>query len=200
MVANEIFYIDQFRNRLNTYAPVATDTFDKLRPILRLRPVAKGEFMVRAGQTATDFHFVCEGIVASLIVNREGNTHIKNFFTPGNFAGSKASLLRSSPSSFSLQVLDAGVIISFDYKKIKRLIYDHEDLKNFYIAYLEENWVIDNEKRQLAFATQTAKERYLTFLETYPGLDKRVSQHHIASYLGVTPTQLSRIRKIVYQK
>ncbi|MFT4665925.1 MAG: CRP-like cAMP-binding protein [Gammaproteobacteria bacterium] len=55
--------------------------------------------------------------------------------------------------------------------------------------------MIENEKRQIAFATQSATERYLTFLEKYPLLDKRIPQLHIASYLGITPTQLSRIRK-----
>lgn len=200
MTANHEAYTEQFRKRLRTYAPVTDDSFAKLLPILRFRPVKKGEFILRNGQTAQDFHFVCEGLLASLFVNKEGNTHIKNFFTEGNFAGSKVSLLRSLPSSFSIQSFEAGVIIEFDYKKYRQLIYECEDLKNFYIAYLEKNWVIDNEKRQIAFATQTAKERYVAFLEAYPSLDARVLQHRIASYLGITPTQLSRIRKELHQK
>lgn len=200
MIANHEVHIDQFRKRLMTYAPVTDDSFAKLLPILRFRIVEKGEFILRAGQTAKDFHFVCEGLLASPLIDENGNTHIKNFFTEGNFAGSTVSLLRSSPSSFSIQSFETGVIIDLDYKTYKQLIYDHEDLKNFYIAYLEKNWVIDNEKRHIAFATQTAKERYITFLETYPTLDKRVSQYHIASYLGVTPTQLSRIRKELNHK
>jgi len=200
MITNQDVHLDQFRNRLNTYATVTDDSFAKLRPILRLRTVEKGEFLLRAGQTANDFHFVCQGVLASPIVSQSGSTYIKNFFTEGNFAGSKVSLLRSAPSSFCIQSLENSIIIDFDYKTYKQLIYENEDLKNFYIAYLEGNWVVDNEKRQTAFATQTAKERYVTFLEAYPTLDKRVSQHHIAAYLGVTPTQLSRIRKEVHQK
>ena len=86
-------------------------------------------------------------------------------------------------------------IFNSRFKKYKQIIYKHDDLKIFYISYLEKNWVIENEKRQIAFATQTAMERYQTFLEEYPSLNKRVPQLHIASYLGVTPTQLSRIRK-----
>lgn len=200
MTPNQDVCIDQFRNRLNTYAVVTDDSFARLQPILRFRVVEKGEYLLRAGQTAKDFHFVCQGILASSIISQDGSTHIKNFFTEGNFAGSKVSLLRSAPSSFSIQSFEDSIIIDFDYKKYRQLICDHEDLKNFYIAYLESNWVVDNEKRQIAFATQTAKERYVTFLENYPVLDKRISQYHIASYLGITPTQLSRIRKELREK
>ena len=68
----------------------------------------------------------------------------------------------------SLKLKGKKIPKEFDYRNYKQLIFENTDLKNFYIAYLEQNWVIENEKRQIAFATQTASERYLTFLEKYP--------------------------------
>ena len=82
-----------------------------------------------------------------------------------------------------------------NYHKYKEVIFEHSDLKRFYISYLEQKWVVENEKRQISFAAQNATDRYLTFLEEYPSLPERVPQWLIASYLGITPTQLSRIRK-----
>lgn len=139
--------------------------------------------------------FVCEGILISQWIDQEANMHIKNFFLQGKFAASTVSLLKNTPSEFGLECIEDGVILEMDYKKYKQLITEHNDLKNFYIAYLEENWIVKNEKRQISFAALSATERYEDFLKEHPSLPSRVSQWLIASYLGITPTQLSRIRK-----
>ena len=75
------------------------------------------------------------------------------------------------------------------------MINKYADLKDFYIAYLEQNWVIEKECIEVALILEDATQRYLKYLEKYPNIEKRVAQHHIASHLGITPTQLSRIRK-----
>ncbi len=87
------------------------------------------------------------------------------------------------------------MIISFDYRNYRQLIQDNDDLKNFHISYLEKNWVIDKEKREIDIVMKDAASRYLELLEQHPDFDKRVPLIHIASHLGITPTQLSRIRK-----
>ncbi len=200
MISPQEKHITLFRNSLNAYATLTEDSFRLLLSLVRFRKVTKGEYLLHAGQTARKILFVCQGILVSQYVNKDGSTHIKNFFLEGNFAASKVSLLLSAPSGFALECLEDGVVIEMDFKQYKGLILAHDDLKHFYIAYLEHKWIIENEKRQIAFATQTARERYLTFLEDYPALDKRVPQWHIASYLGITPTQLSRIRKELRKK
>ena len=188
-------YINQIQKSMNRYAPITEDSFSRLRAIMKIRKVGKGEYLLRANQVAKGIYVVCKGVLTSLFITKDGGTHIKNFFLEGNFAASTVSLLLSSPSSFSIQALEDSVVIEMNFSKYRQLIDEKNDLKQFYIGYLEQKWVIENEKRQIAFATQTASERYLTFLKEYPSLDKRVPQLHIASYLGITPTQLSRIRK-----
>lgn len=195
MTPSEAKCIDQLRKKIHRYAPVSERSMTQLLSLVNLRKVEKNECLLQTGQVAKETYFVGEGILISRYTNRDGNVHIKNFFTAGNFAGSKVSQLMSSPSAFSIESLEDGLIIKMDHRKYRQLIFDKEDLKDFYIAYLEQSWVIKNEKRQMAFATQTATERYLTFLEEYPSLERRVSLLHVASYLGITPTQLSRIRK-----
>ncbi|MEM1134737.1 MAG: Crp/Fnr family transcriptional regulator [Bacteroidota bacterium] len=188
-------YNDLFHSSLEKYTPISKATFSELLTISTLKPTEKGEFLLHTGQTARKIYFICEGIVTSLFITQEGGTHIKNFFLAGNFAASTVSAMLSVPSSFSLEILEGGFIFELDFKRYKQLILENEELKLFYIAYVEQKWIIENERRQISFATQTATERYLTFLKEYPTLEDRVTQHHIASYLGVTPTQLSRIRR-----
>ncbi|UII30426.1 Crp/Fnr family transcriptional regulator [Fulvivirga ulvae] len=188
-------HLDLFRQSLNSYYPITDESFSRLCDIVKFRKVNKGEDLVRIGHTAKRVYFVCEGLLISLYMTNDGGTHIKNFFLEGNIAASTVSMLQATPSNFSIQSVDESVILEMDFQKYRQLIFDHNDLKSFYIMYLEKKWVVENEKRQISFATETATERYLTFREHYPDLENRVPQLQIASYLGVTPTQLSRIRK-----
>lgn len=188
-------YLDQFRNYINDFTPVGEGPFREIADLLRLEKVSKGDYLLREGQISRDIYFVCKGVITSQYITDDGGTHIKNFFLEGNFAASTVSSLLFTPSAFGLQALEDSVVLAMDYRNYRQIILESETLKTFYISYLEKNWVIENERKQIAFATQTARERYLTFLKEYPNLEERVSQLHIASYLGVTPTQLSRIRK-----
>ncbi|WP_422358676.1 Crp/Fnr family transcriptional regulator [Reichenbachiella sp.] len=184
-----------FHNMVARYVDIDSQVIDQVCAIGRIQQLSKGDFLLHMGEVARKIYFVLEGILISQYPSGEGQVHIKNFFLPGNMAGSKVSLLKSTPSKFSIQCLEDAKIIAFDFAKYRDLVFSTPDLMNFYIKYLEDKWIIENEKRQMAFATQSATERYLTFLKDYPDLENRVSQHQIALFLGVTPTQLSRIRK-----
>lgn len=76
----------------------------------------------------------------------------------------------------------------------RELLVKHHDLALFQIHYLEKNWVVKKEPLEIGLKWDTAKIRYIKLYENQK-LYQRLKQHHIASYLGITPTQLSRIRK-----
>ncbi len=99
------------------------------------------------------------------------------------------------PSEFCIEALEDSTVVVIPYKAYRTLINKYTDLKDFYIAYLEKNWVIEKEPIQVALALTDATQRYLNCLENHPNIENRVAQHHIASHLGITPTQLSRIRQ-----
>lgn len=86
-------------------------------------------------------------------------------------------------------------LLEYDAAAYKLLLERFPDLAMFHIKYLEKNWVADKEESEITLKYQTAKQRYLTFLKDNPALIKRLKQYRIASFLGVTPTQLARIRK-----
>ncbi len=195
MLTNEEMHIELFRETLNALSPVSESSFQELLSISRFRNIDKDYYLLHVGDVADRMYFVCKGILVSQYLKSDGSAHIKNFFIQGNFAASTVSCLQSTPSDFSLQCLEEAVILDMNYHEYKQLVLTYDDLKLLYIRHTEQSWIIKNEKRQIAFATQTAGERYHTFLREYPDLEKRVAQHQIASYLGITPTQLSRIRK-----
>ncbi len=188
-------YLNLLRRTIDSYASISDASFDRLCDSMRFSKVSKGKYLLRTGERARNIYFVCEGIIISQWPDMEGNIHIKNFFLEGNFAASTVSALQLEPSNFSLQAIKNSLIISINYKKFKEVIYAHEDLKTFYIRYLEQKWILENERRQISFAVEHGIDRYKAFLKDYPGLINRVPLKLIASYLGITPTQLSRIRK-----
>ena len=79
--------------------------------------------------------------------------------------------------------------------KYKELIEKYSEFKTFYINYLEKNWVIIKERNEISLIIDDATTRYENFIKNNPNIENRIAQHHIANHLGITPTQLSRIRK-----
>jgi len=120
---------------------------------------------------------------------------VKNFFDQGRFPGSMRSLLQSEPSQFTIDTLESSVIIEISFAGYRNLLLKNHDFALFHISYLEKNWVIAKDVREVEIVMEDATERYKKFLDDYPGLQDRIQQYHIASHLGITPTQLSRIRK-----
>ncbi|WP_264524365.1 Crp/Fnr family transcriptional regulator [Flavobacterium sp. N502536] len=188
-------YLNDLKLKFESYAPISAASWQLIEDITEIQSIKKGEVLLESGQIAKEIYFVVQGALRSFITDAAGNLYNKNIFLEGHFAGSKASLLQQTPSHFTLEALEDSILIQLDYKKYRALIDQHNDLKNYYIAYLEKNWVIEKEQREIALVMQNATERYLHLLSNHPDLSERIPLLHIASHLGITPTQLSRIRK-----
>lgn len=195
MIVKEDQYRKDLKAKFKSYAPVSEQSWQLIESIIEFQAAKKGELLLRNGQTAKEIHFVCKGALRAFITDTEGNIYNKNIFLDGDLAGSTASLIQQTPSYFAIEVLEDSILISINYKKYRELIFQNEDLKNFYIAYLERNWVIEKEQREISIVMENATERYLDLLSKHPDILERIALLHIASHLGITPTQLSRIRK-----
>jgi len=195
-ITGEAQYIDLLKNAFRAIYPDITEqSFEYLIDILSFENYPKDAIIVDQGQIARNIHFLCKGVVKAYFISETGISYNKNLFTEGALVGSAVSLLRKTPSEFTLQALEDCVLITFDYAAYRQLIYQHDNLKNFYIAYLEKQWIIEKEQREISIVTETASTRYLKLLAQSPDIDRRVPLREIAAHLGITPTQLSRIRK-----
>lgn len=195
MTFSKEIYLNNLKLTFNSYAPISNKSWELIENIAAFQSVQKGELLLQNGQVAKDLYFIAQGDLRAFITDAAGNIYNKNIFLEGNFAGSTASSLQQSPSEFSIEALEDSLLLKMNYKKYRELIFENDDLKNFYIAYLEKNWVIEKEQREIALVMQNATERYVKLLEKHPDIAERIPLLHIASHLGITPTQLSRIRK-----
>lgn len=193
-------YISDLKLKFESYAQISVESWSLIESIIKFQELEKDEILLRNGQIAKNIHFVCEGALRAYVTDYDGNIYNKNIFLETDFAGSTVSYLQSTPSNFTLQALENTILISLNYKKYRQFIDDKIDLKNFYIAYLENNWVIEKEKREVSLVMENATDRYLKLLSKHSNIDQRIQQLHLASHLGITPTQLSRIRKDLKKK
>ncbi|MFV9551763.1 Crp/Fnr family transcriptional regulator [Algibacter sp. PT7-4] len=188
-------YISELRLKFESYSPISNESWLLIKSIIQFKTLQKDEVLLQNGQVARNVYFVCHGALRAYVTDTDGNIYNKNIFLETDFAGSTVSYLLNKPSNFTLEALENTTLISLNYKKYRQLINNNNDLKNFYIAYLEKNWVIDKEEREVSIVMENATKRYLALRSKYPNIDKRIQQLQLASHLGITPTQLSRIRK-----
>ncbi|MFH6993495.1 Crp/Fnr family transcriptional regulator [Flavobacterium sp. FlaQc-48] len=195
MAIDQDQYLKDLKSKFESYAPISETSWQLIENIAAFQSIKKAEILLRNGQVAKEIYFICKGALRAFITDNEGNSYNKNIFLEGDLAGSTASLIQQIPSDFAIEGLEDSILITISYKKYRELIFQNDDLKNFYIAYLERNWVIEKEQREISIIMENATERYLDLLSKHPDISERIALLHIASHLGITPTQLSRIRK-----
>lgn len=197
-VTSEVAF-ERLKDAMNAYWVLPPVIWARMQGICRVEKVQKGQHLLHIGDMTKSFYFICEGIVRSYALAGENldKEVTKNFFVQGTFPASLCALLKGEESTFGLQALEDSQIIYIDHQKYRSLLAESEDLKWYHIHYLEKHWVMENEPQSMAMLGSDSQQRYLNFIAKNPDLIKRVKLHHIASHLGITPTQLSRIRKEV---
>ncbi len=183
------------RKTVNDYYLLSDETFLCLQNICTFTYVKKNESICKINEVPKYFYFVLKGLFRSFIISSKGKEYNKNFFTEGMFPGSMSSLLKNESSSFEIQALENSYIFKIDFKKYRELLLVSEDLKLFQIYYLEENWLLQKDSREVSIVQDDALMRYEEFIFANKNLVTRLTKYHIASHLGITATQLSRIRK-----
>lgn len=184
---------DIFFQKIKSYTTLSVEAEKAWADILREKEYDKGDFFISVGQIPKKVAFVCEGLFSQYYITDKGDTVIKYFFPEGRIAGSVPATLTKSASVFTIEAIEHTRVLEYDFHEFKKLVSTYRDVSEFYINYMERHWVIDKEPYEISLRNDSAAVRYDEFISKYPDLIKRLKKHHIAAFLGVTPTQLSRI-------
>lgn len=195
MTFNKETYLNNLKLYFESYAPISEKSWKLIENSTEFQTIKKGEILLENGEICKNLYFIAKGILRTFITDEQGNFYNKNLFLENTLACSKVSSMLQTPSNFTIEALEDCILINLNYKKYIELINQNDDLKNYYIANIEKNWIIEKEQREIALVMQNATERYLQLLKNHPDIADRIPLLHIASHLGITPTQLSRIRK-----
>ncbi|MGS2740852.1 Crp/Fnr family transcriptional regulator [Sinomicrobium sp. M5D2P17] len=196
MVMDELV-IQKFRDKIHSYYPISETSFEGLLTIATLTHLKRNEILVQQGFTARQFCFLYSGYIVAYIDDDKGRTYNKNIAVKYDLIASTVSSILKRPSKFTIKAVTDCVLLSLPYQKFREMLFQTDDLKLFYIHYLEKNWIIEKEEREISIVMEDAQVRYRKLLQNHPDIEKYVPLQDIASHLGITPTQLSRIRKLL---
>jgi CRP-like cAMP-binding protein len=180
-------------SELRRLAQIPEAEMTRLTAIFRPISLAQGDFLLRAGERPRDLGFVVSGLIRSFFVTRAGREVTRAFCQEGRFVASYAALLLDEPSRLSLQALEPTLLLSASFARYRELVATHPCWQAADHA-LAQRMIVSMEKREYELLLDDAVTRYLRFRAEFPGLEERVRQHQVASYLGVTPETLSRVR------
>ena len=135
-----------------------------------------------------------EGLMRVYLPMESGKEFNKNFFMPMSFVGSYSALIKNEPSKLIYETLTECKVYEIDFNELVKLCKLDIVISNLYNRIVEQVF-IKYEERHLQLISLDAKQRYLELRTQIPDIDLLIPQYHIASYLSITPVQLSRIRK-----
>jgi len=184
---------EKLHSFFNQHFPITDEQFEHVKTLFVPKKVNKGEFLLREGEMTKYSVFVASGCLRTYTIDDEGKEHILQF-SPENWWTGDMSFKSNVPSQCFIDALEDSEVLLTELPSIQKLNEYIPAAAAFYQAALQKSVAAKNQ-RIVASLSATAEERYDDFLKKYPSLIQRVPQHMIASYLGITPETLSRIRK-----
>jgi len=179
---------------LQARATFTDEEFDFMRTIFIPKTVRAGELLHRAGEVATHAAFVAQGCLRSYVIDGKGKEHIVMFAPESWWLADSTSLATRAPSMYFVDAIEDSDVLLIDPASHEKVI----DRVPGYAAALRaglQKHAAAKDQRIVKSLSTSAEERYLDFVATYPSISMRVPQWMVASYLGVSPETISRIRK-----
>jgi len=184
---NELkIYLEKITSFTESEMKVFISLFSKIE-------LKKKDYFAKEGEFSSKLAFLSDGVLRAFFRNKTGNEYNKTFFTPSNFVAAYSSITTKQKNLINIQCLTDCTLLVADFRQLTLLYKKHPRFESLARIMAEYKFAI-KEKREIELVTLDATERYKIFKKEHPNLENLISQYHIASYLGITPTQLSRIR------
>lgn len=183
----------------NKLTPVSPESWERFEILFKPKNVKKGDYFISEGQIAKEIGFLKSGIIRAFYRNNEAVEYNKHFFINPCFIGGYSSLITKAPNVINQQALTDCVIYVANYEDIQILYETCPDIERA-ARILAELFFVQKEQREIEIVLLDADKRYQIFQKDFPQLEQQIPQYHIASYLGITPTQLSRVRRKISGK
>lgn len=163
---------------------------------LKTKELRKKDHLIREGEVCDFIGFVSKGTLRSYIQSDEMEMN-NDFYFEHDFVSAYTSFLTNKPTNCNIQALSDCTILLISNKEIEELIAS-DPLFLKLSKYISDTNFIRKCRRETSFLKHSAAERFQGLSKTYPGIEQKVSQYHIASYLGIKPESLSRIKLLTY--
>ncbi|SHH91973.1 cAMP-binding domain of CRP or a regulatory subunit of cAMP-dependent protein kinases [Flavobacterium sp. CF108] len=178
----------------NQFFPLNDKEQEEIIRLFSKRAIRRKGYLLQEGDICRHYFFIVSGCFKMFAVDPAGKEHNLQFSVENDWISDLQSFYEQKPSRLYIEALEPSVVLQIQHDDLLYLFINyHKFDRNFRI--ITEQKYMDFQNRILQNISSTAEERYVSFVKQYPGLFNRVPNTQIASYLGITPEFLSKIRK-----
>ena len=185
--------MEQLFSMLNDLQHLSPALSERLSSVLMEMKIKKKEYLVREGQISSNVYFVQKGLIRAYYINEEGEEITNWFMKEGDVIFSVESFLEQAPSEEYIMALEDLDLLYISHHELQS-IYKELSEFNYHGRVLTEKYYMLSIRRERSLKKKTPMERYQLLLEQEPHLLTRAPLQYIATYLGMTPEKLSKIR------
>ncbi len=187
-------WLETFKEFVALHADLSQDAWDAMVTTLTPLSLSRDDFFVRPENTNIQLGFIIKGLLRTYFVTQGGDEFITDFCSENDISTNYDVLTPGESSDYYSQAMEDGILLKIDYPAYEALCKIHPELETMKSNLISHHYArkIAREKELLSL---DATQKYERFIKDYPHIVHRVRQYHIASFLGITPVQLSRIKK-----
>ena len=186
-------------NNIKRYVSLNEDDEQQFISIVRTTRVKRRQSIVQPNFICSHQTYVLKGAFRSYFVNNEGTEHTIQFAIEDWFISDFNSYLNQSPASLFVEALEDSTVQQIAHNDVENLCNENPKFERFFRLVAQKSFAF-SQRRVLSNIGKSAEERYLEFFNLYPSIVQRVPQYTLASYLGISPEFLSKIRKRIILK
>lgn len=185
---------DKLYAHFNKYVFLSEEEFEECKSLFKYKKFRKHQYILQNGEVSRYETFILSGCTRTYEVDDNGHEHIIQFGLETWWVGDLHSFLTNSPSRCNVDCLEDTEVLQILRTEMERLYDKVPKLERFFRILIQKAYVASID-RIYSNLSKPAPQRYQEFIEKYPLIEQRVPNHQIASFLGITPQSLSRIRR-----
>ena len=183
----------EYKKRISKIFPVKNDELDKMMNHIVFEEVPSGTILLWEGDIASKLFIVIHGCLRTYLIKRNGTEITAQFFIENQMVASFESAFMKIPSRFYIETIEDSTLGVVQIDQLKDMFFKSPAKKDYFIRFLMSR-LVHYMNHHASFILDSPEERYMKLIDTNPELESRIPKQYLASYLGITPVSLSRIR------
>jgi CRP/FNR family cyclic AMP-dependent transcriptional regulator len=190
---------DQINSHVARSISLSAEETECLNSLLEYRKIPKKTFLLHEGEVCNFEAFIIKGCIRNYYIDENGFEVILQFAIEDWWVSDIASFTNHFPSNMFIETLEDCELLMLSPQTKEELLERVPKLERFFRLMVQRNLAV-LQSRLFKTITNSAQDKYLDFLKRYPTIPQRVAQHYIASYLGISPEFLSKVRTKMSKK